>query len=126
MSHFTRITTRMVEKEYLLKALTDEGYSYDDKGGDVRGWAGRKTPAEIKVSVPNSHYDIGFIKKGDYYEAVADWSGLRKNQQKFVEQLAQRYAYHATKAKLEQQGFSLVEEENQANGRIHLVVRRMA
>jgi hypothetical protein len=46
-------------------------------------------------------------------------------QQPLVEQLSQRYAYHATKAKLEEQGFTLVTEENQQDGRIHMVVRRI-
>ena len=38
----------------------------------------------------------------------------------------QRYAYHATRAKLEAQGFDLVEETQEEGGRIHLRLRRMA
>jgi hypothetical protein len=37
----------------------------------------------------------------------------------------QRYAYHAARAKLEDQGFALVREEVQQGERIHLVLRRM-
>jgi hypothetical protein len=127
MSHITRIRTKMAEKEYLLKALDDAGYRYDEDGGEIRGWAITRAPAEIKVHLPNSKYNIGFTRNGGFYEAVADWYGIRKVSQKdFIEKISQRYAYHATKAKLEEQGFSLVEEESRADGRIHLLVRRMA
>ena len=38
--------------------------------------------------------------------------------------LQQRYAYHTVKEKLDQQGFSLVEEEVKQDQTIHLVLRR--
>lgn len=126
MSHFTCVKTKMVEKAYLVKALEDLGYPFQD-GGTVRGYGNRQTPAEIKLTTKNPGYDIGFVNGGDGYEIVADWYGIRDiKQQQFVEQLTQRYAYHTTRAKLETQGFTLVNEESQQDGRIHLVVRRMA
>lgn len=126
MSHFTRIKTKIVEKEFLLNALKDLGYPYEEGGNEVKGYGGRRTPADIRVKTANPGYDIGFYKNGDTYEIVADWFGLRGlNQQKFVEQLTQRYAYHTTRARLEEQGFALVEEQNQQDRRIHLLVRRM-
>jgi hypothetical protein len=127
MSHFTRIKTQIVEKEYLLKALGDLGYSYDDSAASpVRGYQGRQTQAEVKIATKNSSYEIGFVKNGASYEVVADWYGIREiRQQEFVAQLNQRYAYYTTRAKLEEQGFTLVNEENQTDGRIHLVVRRV-
>ncbi|MEI6046705.1 MAG: DUF1257 domain-containing protein [Chloroflexota bacterium] len=127
MSHFTRIKTKMVEKEFLLNALKDLGHPYQEDGSEVRGYGGRKTPAEIKIATSNPDYSIGFQKSGDSYEIIADWYGIRGlKQHQFVERLNQRYAYHATRARLEEQGFTLVEEENQKDGQIHLLVRRMA
>ncbi len=38
----------------------------------------------------------------------------------------QRYAYHASRAKLEQQGFNMVEEKVEDTGQIRIVLRRMA
>ncbi len=56
---------------------------------------------------------------------VADWWGINDiKQEQFLQQISQRYAYHAAKAKLEEQGFSLVSEETQEGERIHLVLRR--
>jgi len=38
--------------------------------------------------------------------------------------LTRRYAYHAARSKLEEQGFSLVEEQVEDGNRVHLVMRR--
>ena len=127
MSHFSRIKTQMVEQEYLLHALKDAGYSYEvGENLKVRGFGGQKTHVEIKVPTKFLSYDIGFRKSGKAYECVADWYGIRRiNQQQFLQQVTQRYAYHAARAKLEEQGFSLVSEDVQEGNRIHLRLRRM-
>ena len=115
----------MTEKVYLVKALEDLGYPYEE-GGAVSGYRGSKTTAEIKVSTGNSGYDIGFQKTAAGYEVVADWYGIRNfSQAAFVEQVNQRYAYNLTCAKLEEQGFALVNEAKEQDGRIHLTVRRV-
>jgi len=125
MSHISRIKTRMVEKEYLLMALKDLGYSYEEGDLEVNGFGAQKTQVEIKISLRLSN-DIGFQKAGDTYEIVADWFGVHNLKQKeFTNQLMQRYAYHAACSKLEEQGFALVNEENQKDGQIRLVLRRM-
>ncbi|HHY89729.1 MAG TPA: DUF1257 domain-containing protein [Chloroflexi bacterium] len=125
MSHFSRLKTRFVEKEYLLKALTDLGYTYEEGELTIEGFNGRQTPVDIRISIPVS-YDIGLRKKGDHYEIVADWFGVRGIKPKdFENSLAQRYAYHAARDQMERQGFNLV-EETQDNGQIRLVLRRAA
>jgi hypothetical protein len=127
MSHFTRIKTQMVEQKLLLQALKDLGYSYEVGEVEVRGFARGKTRAEIKIHTENRNYDIGFRKAGDAYEIVADWWGVKGvKQEQFQQQVTQRYAYHAARAKLEAQGFNLVTEEVEQNGQIRLVLRRMA
>ena len=127
MSHFTRIRTQMVEKKYLTQALKDLGYTYEEGDVQIRGFAHGQTTAEIKVPTESRGYDIGFRKAGDAYEIVADWWGVKGiNQQQFQQQLTQRYAYHAARAKLEAQGFNLITEEVEQDGQIRLVLRRMA
>ena len=126
MSHFTTIRTQIVEKEYLKQALQDLGYAYQEGAVKVNGYRGNQTTAELKIATSNAGYDIGFNKTGNSYELIADWWGIRDlNQQTFVQQLTQRYAYHAACAKLEEQGFSLVSENVEEGQRIHLVLRRM-
>ena len=127
MSHFTRIKTQMVEQEYLLTALRQLGYEVEEGPTKIRGWGAGRMPVDIRVSTGRRGYDIGFRKAGDHFECVADWwgvRGVRRNQ--FLQQVAQRYAYHATCAKLKEQGFDVVEEEEEKDGRIHLVLRRIA
>jgi hypothetical protein len=83
---------------------------------------------EIRVRTKNPAYDIGFRRSGDSYEIVADWWGITETtQERFMQKVVQRYAYHAARATLESRsGFSLVKEEVDADGRIRLVLRRMA
>ncbi|GAK51615.1 hypothetical protein ANT_16490 [Candidatus Moduliflexus flocculans] len=128
MSHFSRIRTKMVEKEFLLQALKDEGFEYEvGEHLQAKGYAGKKADVEIRLkSKKLLSYDIGFKKSGDAYECVADWYGVKGiDHKEFISKLQQRYAYHATRAKLAEQGFDLVEETHEGN-RIHLRLRRMA
>lgn len=127
MSHFTRIKTHMVEKQFLLQALKDLGYSYEEGEVDVHGFAATQAKAEIKVRAGGFlGREIGFRKAGESYEMVADWWGIGgPKREEFQQEVTQRYAYHAARTKLEAQGFNLVTEEAQ-DGQIRLVLRRVA
>jgi hypothetical protein len=126
MSHFTRIATKMVEVEPLVKALSDLGFQVR-KNDVVRGWLGSRTEAEIVVDSGSRGYDLGFEKQGGAYALVADWYGIKNlNRASLVDRLVARYAYHATLTKLEAQGFSMVEETVDERGAARLVLRRMA
>lgn len=126
MSHFTTVQTQMVDPAFLKAALADLGYEPAEGDLRVRGFAGGQTPAQIKVAA-NAGYDIGFVRAGERFEVVADWYGIRDvTQEAFVARVCQRYAYHAARAKLEEQGFALVSEEQQQGGQIRLVLRRLA
>lgn len=125
MSHITRIKTKIVEKRYLLKALEDLGYQYEEGDLSISGFGADKSKVDIKIRLRLSN-DIGFRQSPQGYEIVADWWGVRGISQKdFTTRVMQRYAYHTTRAKLEAQGFSLI-EETAKDGQIHLTLRRMA
>lgn len=126
MSHFSRITTEMSDEKILFKALDDLGYSYQVGDQHVTGFGGQKTSVSIRVSMPKG-YDIGLRNKGNYFEIIADWFGVRgTNQKQFTNQLKQRYAYCATRIKLEEQGFDMIEEKVEETGQIRIVLRRIA
>jgi hypothetical protein len=75
----------------------------------------------------DSSYGVGFRKAGKTYELVADWFGIKEiSQDTLLQQVTQRYAYHAARDKLEAQGFALAAQEVRQDGRIHLVLRRMS
>ena len=129
MSHFTTIKTQFVLPEPLKKALADVRAEFNL--GEVRtnalvsGYHGNTTRANLVVSTRNQGYDLGFRKQGETYELVADWYGIKDiNQGALTARLTQRYAYHTVRARLDEQGFSLVEEAVEQDKTIHLVLRR--
>jgi hypothetical protein len=117
----------MVQRDHLVAALRDLGFQPEVGELQARGFAGNRIQVEVKIPSGNSGYDIGFQRTADGYVVVADWWGINKiKQATFVQQLGQRYAYHATRSRLQEQGFDIVTDEKQSDGRIHLVLRRMA
>ncbi len=127
MSHFTTLATRLVRTDHLKAALADLGLEVEEGELEIRGFGGQRTPVELKVRVDQGAHEVGFRRSGGAFEVVADWYGIRQlDRLRFPRALAQRYAYHATRAELAAQGFDLVAEETTAEGTIHLTVRRMA
>jgi hypothetical protein len=126
MSHFSTLKTKIVVKEYLVKALDDLEYKWQEGDVEVRGYQGNRTKAEIKIETKNAGFDIGFRKQGESYEVVADWWGIKDiKQEEFVRQVTRRYAYNAVKDQLGKQNFTFTDEKVQEDNTIHLSVRRM-
>lgn len=125
MSHISRLKTKIVEKEFLLKAIQDMGLTFQEGELFVNGF-GTQVQVDIKIPLRLS-YDIGFRQTPQGYEIVADWWGVRGiKKADFKNRLLQRYAYHAARARLEAQGFTLVEEETREEGSLHLILRRLS
>jgi hypothetical protein len=117
----------MVERKYLLKALKDLGYAYEEGEVEIRGFLGDRTNVQIKIPTQDSRYEIGFKLVDGAYEIVADWWGIKEfSQEEFQQQLTRRYAYHVARDKLEAQGFNLVNETVEEDGQIRLLLRRLA
>jgi hypothetical protein len=126
MSHFTTIKTRIVSKEHLLEALDDLNMTYEIGDLEIRGYGGIRTHVEIKVPTAAQDYQIGFRKKGDAYEIVADWYGIKDiRQEEFISKVTQRYAYRAALKQLEAQDFAVVSQEIGPDNSIHITLRRM-
>lgn len=116
----------MVERDFIVQSLKDLGYACKVGDLEITGYAGHRTKVEIVVPTPGPGFDIGIRKTGDSYEIVADWWGVEGvDEDVFIQKLTQRYAYNVARAKLEEQNFSLVKEEVDEDGRIHMVLRRM-
>ncbi|MDQ1239673.1 MAG: hypothetical protein QG577_1859 [Thermodesulfobacteriota bacterium] len=126
MSHFTTLKTRIVSREHLLEALHDLHMEFETGELEIRGYQGIKTEVEVKVKTQNSDYNIGFRKRGDAFEMVADWYGIKDiTPDEFLAKIAQRYAYRASMRKLLEQNFEIVSEEILSDNSIHITVRRM-
>ena len=125
MSHFVTLRTDLREREHLLGALEDLGYSLRE--GDslpLRGDGRQEESAEIVIDT-GCDYEIGFRQRGRHYEVVADWYNIERmtdlRRQKFLERLTQRYAYNIIRDQAREQNL-IVEEEQEANGDIILVL----
>ena len=117
------------------KALAEMGFTQVEvhqTAQHLYGYQGDVRPQTAEVIIrrtfvgPASN-DIGFKRQADgTFDAIISGYDLARHSQQWLNRLTQRYAYHVARAKLEEQGFALVTEETQQDGRIHLVLRRMA
>jgi hypothetical protein len=129
MSHFTNVKTKLTDLEALRAALVDLGYQVAADAPAIRGWRGTSQHADLAARL--SAFDIGFTRGADgTYDAVADWWGVKTyegvTQAEFMRRVTQRYAYHKVVGEVRKQGYTLVEEEDQADQSIRLVVRKWA
>mgnify|MGYP000574965696 CR=1 FL=1 len=135
MSHITSLKTKLVDKDTLLKALGDiesivEIISQESNELFLKGSNDQKYAVDIKV-ITKLGSEIGFRKRLGSYEIIADWwRVLGINKKTFTQQLNQRYAYHAALSKLSEQGFTLIREEIETEGKdkgkVRLLLRRIS
>lgn len=124
LSHFTHLETKITDKDFLKLALRDLDLRCREGDLEMKSHAGERVRVEIQMNVAG--HPVGFRKSGDAFDLVGDAFALAAlNRAGFMRRLTQRYAYHAAKARLEEQGFDLVAEEVGEDGEIHLLLRRM-
>lgn len=122
MSHFTHVETRLRDQAILRQALEQLGYAVAG-AGPVKGYGGQTEHADLIIDT-GTDYDIGFVQKDGRIEVVADFWALRIDQEEFVHQVTQRYAYLTVIAEADSQGWSKLTEEVQPDGSIRLVMQR--
>lgn len=127
MSHFTKVKSRVFDRVTLEQALRDLNFRISPLQV-VNGWQGATRRADL-VAKTTGPYDIGFVKNAEgSFDIVADWWGVRTTtgieQERFVNQLTQRYAYHKVMGSVQSHGFQVAEEENLQDSAIRVVVRR--
>jgi len=131
MSHFVTLRTEIREREALLEALADLGFSYTEArdgqlevlGDDAATRSGNEK-ADIVVH-NDTDFGIGLREENGVYVVVADWYNIElgggPRRGKFVSQLQQRYAYQVVMAQAREQNL-IVEEERQEDGEIVIVL----
>ena len=137
MSHFSRIQTRIQDKELLVRCLREMGYSVE-LGGNIRGYGEKRLDVDIAVRT-KGEYTIGFVRAVQgHYEMVADWaqieggtvereyisSQLEERLEKIRCQVLREYALKTVLEHTQAQGFNVVEQEQREDGSLRLVVRR--
>lgn len=127
MSHFSTIQTELRDREALLGALDDLGYSASQDAQPVRGYRGQQVTADLAIRQEQGG-DIGFRLNPDSgcYELVADLELWRQPVpvERFLSQLNQRYALRTILVATAEEGFQVSEQTQQLDGSIELVVTR--
>ncbi|MBC8231069.1 DUF1257 domain-containing protein [bacterium] len=86
MSHFSRLRTKIKDKDTLLNCLKELGYQVQ-LGGSIQGFQGRR---DVEVAVRlREGYDIGFVRGASgTYDIIADWWGVKgTTQRQFISRL---------------------------------------
>ena len=125
MSHFTKVKTKLYDLNILKQSLSDLKLEWTDESQEVRGYKGQKQQADIVIRQDND-YDLGFKWNGHVYELVADlmfWAQPH-SVDRFLNQVAQRYAYNSIIQVSEKKDFQFVQAENSQNGSIRLLLRK--
>ena len=126
MSHFTSIKTKLYNRETIETSLSDLNINWEANANVVRGYKNKKESADIVIRQNNNH-DIGFKWNGKEYELVTDlmfWN-QEYSINKFLNQVNQRYAFNLITKVSEEQSFQYVEAENQQDGSIRLLLRKI-
>jgi hypothetical protein len=122
MSHFTTLQVQIKDAELLEETLKELGYSVE-RNANLRGYLWNRTRADLVIRQKNG-FDIGFRRKGDHYELVADLWGAGIDPQTFLAPILQRYAYKSLLRSAQQQGYAIEAEERLEDGTIRVVVGR--
>ena len=126
MSHFTSIKTKLYDRVTIEKSLSDLNIDWELGAETIRGYNQQEHAADIVIRQDNNH-DIGFKWNNNEYELVADlmfWDQTY-SVDKFLNQVHQRYAFNLITKVSEEQSLQFVESENQEDGSIRLLLRKV-
>lgn len=128
MSHFTKLKTKILDKNCLLKALQKMNYNVQEDS-TIRGYNGRTRKGALVIKT-NGPFDAGFIKKSetDPFELIGDWYAghlakeLGYNRNKFTNAVQKEYSVIKVMDELKKKGFRLKSRYVTETGEIKLVV----
>ena len=134
MSHYSKIKTKICEREALVKALQEMGYrdiEVNDTAQHLFGYQGDRRPEQAEVIIrrkfiSQASNDIGFRRSADgTYEAIVSEYDEKILGKDWVGKVCQKYAEHVVLSKLEAQGFSVQERQiDPVTKKVHLVLKR--
>ena len=125
MSHFSKIKTKLYDRNILKKSLSDLKLEWTEQNQQIAGYQKQTHDAEIIVKQSNN-YDIGFKWNGVEYELVTDlmfWA-QPYSVDKFLNQINQRYAYNSIVQVSERENFNFTQSENSQDGSIRVLLTR--
>ena len=127
MSHFSTIKTQLKDSAPLIKALNNLGYLINQEEKFVKGYKGKFTAVDISMDLPGDT-KVGFKwnNNSNAYELVTDldlWK-FELPVERFISKVTQMYAYETIISKTKEDGYKIVEQNNQNDGSIELVLTK--
>ena len=127
MSHFSTIKTQLKEAEPLIKALNNLGYIVNQEEKFIKGFRGKFTAVDLSMNLAGDT-NVGFKwdTNSKSYELVTDldmWK-FELPVERFISKVTQMYAYHTIVSKTKEDGYQIVEQNNQNDGSIELVLTK--
>ena len=134
MSHFTVVKTRITDEDALVAGLADLGFGAVERHAIAQplvGFQGDQRAEIGHVIVRREHVghlsnDIGFRRQADgtYQAIISEYDRSHAYSQGWVDRLTQRYAYHVVCARMQAQGYQVVQEATRADGQLQLTLQR--
>ncbi|MFW9906828.1 MAG: DUF1257 domain-containing protein [Candidatus Thorarchaeota archaeon] len=127
MSHFTKLRTKMTDKECLIKTLSNLNYNVLENS-TIKGYGGRTRKGDIVIKTRGT-YDVGFIKSSldGSFEIIADWYGAARtigmSRGDFLKEVQKEYAVTKVLQEIRKKGYRLKSRQYLENtGEIKLLV----
>ena len=127
MSHFSTIKTQLKDAEPLIKALNNLGHIINQKEKFVKGYKGKSTSVDISMDLPgNTKVGFKWDNISNAYELVTDLDLWKFDLpvERFISKVTQMYAYETIISKTKEDGYQIVEQNNQNDGSIELVLTK--
>ena len=127
MSHFSTIKTQLKEAEPLIKALNQLGYIINKEEKFIKGYKGKFTAVDISMNLPqNTKVGFKWDVKSNSYELVTDLDLWKFDipVERFISKVTQMYAYQTIISKTQDDGYQIVEQQNNNDGSIELVLTK--
>ncbi|KAL3920983.1 MAG: hypothetical protein SGARI_006799, partial [Bacillariaceae sp.] len=130
-SHFSVISTKLYNKDQLLKALGELGIQNVQKSSSAdskiaaRGYQGQTIQADVVIPQAND-YDIAFCYNGETYELQADLQFWQQSMpvDAFMEKVQQCYAINTLIDTSSADGFQVEKVSQTVDGSVTLELSR--
>jgi len=133
MSHIAKIDTKIKDLTYLKKALETLNIQFveavEGETLTLKGYGKNEviTGCEMEIKTGSS-YSIGIRKKEKGYEVAADWWAIEtftgQKQEDIMNRITRQYAYETIMDKINEMGYSVVQEEQDTKENVRITVRR--
>ena len=122
MSHITKVKTQLKDALVLRSVLENLGYDIEKGGVLIEGH--RRTKVEFTAAM--NRLVLGFHRtdRSGCYEIHADWYGRAK--EKILGEIFQNYSREKVIKMARLKGYSVVQNKVDRNGRIEMVLKKVA